>query len=148
MKTLTPVLIAITLAAGLGGCSTGRTIDETPGTLANADGKACSAQMDPTNNDPVYIDIRLDGQGMPYAEQRDCKVYSGTRVTWRSRVRFDIRFKGIAPLADRGRAPLSSAEAYGVYKIRVDVIGPVGTYPYGIEANGHVVDPAIIIRPN
>lgn len=145
MKTMNPPLIAIALAAGLVGCSMSPSTGSAPA-LADVRGmKPCPASGG--DQQPVFIELVLRG-GVPEARQKDCSVKSGADVTWVAEFDFEIVFKGAAPLADGGREPLLSAQAYGHHEKTKKMVGSPGTYPYGIKANGHVVDPAIIIRPN
>jgi len=144
MKTLARPMTAVVLTAGLAGCWMHGSSEPYD---ASADGVPCGSSA----AGPVYIDIDYDNLGMPI-DPGDCSVVDGTQVTWRGPdgepVGFKIQFKSAAPLASRERGELSSVEYGGRYKVVRKINGPAGRYAYAIKANGKVLDPAIIIRPN
>lgn len=140
--TLKVTLMALALVGGLAGCSA----PPRSGAADAADGRPCS---DTVVGGPVYVDVTYAPDGTPI-NPGNCRVASGTEVTWRGPgaepVAFEIRFKAAVPLARGERGLLRAAEAGGRYKVKRTITGPSGRYDYSILANGKELDPAIIIR--
>lgn len=142
------VVAAAALAAGLTGCPRPPGPDGSGSAdLDRADGTRC--RSDTVVAGPVYIDIAYSADGTP-ADPGSCLVDSGTDVTWRgpsgAPVKFEIHFKGTAPLDPGERGILPSARIGERQKVTRKVSGPTGEYKYGIKANDKELDPAIIIR--
>lgn len=100
------------------------------------------------NRQPVSLLISYaPGSGRPSVAMENCTVTAGTVITWQTppgELRpFEIVYKGAA--VGRNEAGVSG----GRYRSRVTA-GAVQVrteFRYGIRANGHDVDPAIIVEP-
>lgn len=134
---------ALAVGIGLAGCASngnGGRLDLVE------DGVRCGL---PAIGGRVHIEIRYAGDGTPSAVPEDCTVAPGTRITWRgpagSATPFVLRFTSASPAGRGEPRELSSGETVDRQKV-VIVAGDIeGRYKYAIEANGIVVDPAIII---
>ncbi|MEG3193131.1 hypothetical protein [Lysobacter sp. D1-1-M9] len=111
-----------------------------------ADGVWCGQSE---SSERVYVDIGYASDGMPSAQPDRCTVRPETHITWRAPVGggpFEIRFSGETPSADLRTRNLSSAPIDSREKAEMTASERAGEYKYLIEANGKVLDPAIIIR--
>lgn len=116
------------------------------------DGISCPARA--IEAKAVYIDVGYDDKGMPYVPgSQTCSVYPGTMITWRTKegeVRpFEIAFKNETPaeIVNLGKRDSGQAIA-GRYKyvITAKYVPRRQSYKYSIFANGHELDPEVIIE--
>lgn len=134
-------VLAVAGALLLGACATGE-----PAVDLARDGPKCGAAPAASR---VHVQVHYDAGGTPVVTPVDCVVAAGTVVTWRGPYQaanaFTILFRGENPApGTRGRLPSKATGARQRVETRVD--GPPGRYKYDVEANGQVLDPAIIIR--
>ena len=134
-------IVALAVGAGLAGCAS-------DGGLwgAEDDGLRCGL---PPIGDRVHVEIRYADDGTPSAVPEECTVAPGTRITWRgpeeTPTPFLLRFTEASPAGRGEPRELPSRETADRQRV-VIIAGEVeGRYKYGIEANGIMVDPAIII---
>lgn len=144
-------IVAIVLSAI--GCSNGAAMQQAVRMVAPpaAEGEMCPSS---DNGRPgpreVYVDIVYAVDGTPSANPNKCFVDNGTTVTWRDppdrTTQFNLVFANSALTGTKGGA-LQSSQAADRYKVAAVMQGrPGDSYKYGIQANGKVVDPAIIIK--
>ena len=130
------VVIVLTVCGGLAGC-------QAPTEQAQAPA-LCAAG---TNDKDVSIQILYDDKGVPRAEPASCTVTSEKKVTWQTadgeKRCFELVFKQGQPGEDAGSGGKDCDK-----KIKMKKVDAETAFPYGIRANGHVVDPEIIIKPN
>lgn len=114
--------------------------------VVTADGVPCSPV--PASG-PVYIRVSYAADGTPQVSTDECAIRSGTDVTWvgpdDEPVQFRIRFKAASPAPD-GAREFDADKTGSTYKVKRTLAGADGSYPYAVIANGHTLDPAIIIR--
>ena len=144
------VLAAAGVAAmfAMTGCESMDTIDSTK---IERDGIACPVASLPVN--AVFIDIVYAADGMPSVRgPQECQVYSGTKITWRT-VRGETRpfrlvFKKEHPAEDDGKRDRGRIDGDRFkYTVVTEKVTTRIAYTYGIIANGHEVDPVVIIDP-
>lgn len=132
------------------GCSCSPDEDRPKGgsvaSTADPDGVACSS--DSSGMGAVFIEIVYASDGTPSSVPDQCHVSQGTPIVFRT-VAGEMRgFVIDFPTASPGRhlrGPQPSGPRGGRQKLDIVADGPLGTYKYDIEANGHIVDPDIII---
>lgn len=97
----------------------------------------------------VYVLIDYNN-GVPAPSPAECMVRPGTKVTWMSETNgateFEIMFKKAIPGEDASGKDLKSRMRGGRQKAWMVANQSVGRHDYGIKANGHDIDPAIIIK--
>ncbi|WP_342315155.1 hypothetical protein [Lysobacter sp. FW306-1B-D06B] len=155
MKTMpcAMALLAIAVVLSVSACSNGAAMQQsvrltTPGA---DDGVVCpSVEEKGAGPKAVYVDIQYAVDGTPSAVPNKCYVDNGTTVTWRDpadrTTQFNLVFSNAGLTGTRGGA-LQAAQAAERYKVAAVIQGrPGDNYKYGIQANGKVVDPAIIIK--
>jgi len=111
---------------------------------------------------PDYIEITYAADGMPVVTPNSCRVTVGATVTWRGpesdNTPFTLRFdgdpgtveKGTPPAGERGMIAMPAsleveAEAGLPREVVITAENP-GDYKYDVDANGHSLDPHIIIE--
>jgi len=111
---------------------------------------------------PDYIEVAYDAGGTPAVTPDSCKVKVGTTVTWRgpasNQTPFTLRFDGNPGSVEKGGPPgdrrsmismsssLEVESESGAYQEVAITAENAGPYKYDVEANGHVLDPHIIIE--
>ena len=132
-------VVAVTGLIALSGC--------TRRVAADADGALCGTQA---GSGPVYIDISYAVDGTPKASPEDCKVAVGTVITWRDppdrTTQFNLVFSTASPAGSDAPLQVAAGSVDSRYKVSITAQGAPGRYKYGIQANGRMIDPAIIIR--
>lgn len=130
-------LMLLTLCCALAACQAPRMEPEDDGTLCGADAK-----------NKVYLDIAYAGDGTPSVTPVACRVVSDGRITWRTAKGetrpFEIVFKGESAGSDDGAGV--EGDRYRK-KLKAKKVDATSEFAYGIRANGHEVDPVIIIDP-
>lgn len=154
-RSLAMALVAIAVVMSAGCAGTGKTTSsaapssESPGVAPDADGIPCPDNAKGPKAVAVYIDIAYALDGTPSANPDQCYVDAGTKITWRDppdkTTAFNVIFSSAPPTAE-GAARLGAMSSAGRYKVTITTYGSAGSYKYGIQANGKLVDPAIIIR--
>jgi hypothetical protein len=143
MKMMT-LLVSGAIGFALTGCETHEW-----STLVQSgpDGALCGT---PGALSAVYIEIHYAGDGTPSAVPDKCTVSPNADITWRGPggdlIPFEIVFPGESPALRDDRPRLPASEDGGRYKVKIKASAKVGTYKYGISANGKEIDPAIIIK--
>lgn len=99
---------------------------------------------------PVTIAIQYARDGRPSADPDSTTVDKGAMITWRTAAGVTSPFtitgeKGHKAWGNGGMQ-LPSHPSGDSQEVKVNAHAAAGKYKYGIEANGHVVDPEIIIR--
>ena len=113
-------------------------------------GGAREASAAKTSEQPATIAIQYDRDGRPSAVPDSCTVDEGAMITWLTAAGVTSPF---TITGDRGRTAwgggmqLPSHPSGDSQEVKVNAHAAPGRYKYGIEANGHVVDPEIIIKP-
>ena len=98
----------------------------------------------------VTIAIQYDRDGRPSAVPDSCTVDEGAMITWLTAAGVTSPF---TITGDRGHPAwgggmqLPSHPSGDSQEVKVNAHAAPGRYKYGIKANGHVVDPEIIIKP-
>ncbi|QSX77236.1 hypothetical protein [Agrilutibacter solisilvae] len=137
------LVIAVPLLAMLAACAR----QPSPPGLAEEDGESCAV---PAHGKKVYIDVAYDGSGRPSVTPDECEVDNGTAIVWRTakdvKGAFEIEFEGESAAGPGAPKRVRSEEKDARQKAQVTSENKVARYKYAIEANGHRVDPAIIIR--
>lgn len=127
----------LTLCCGLAACQAPRVEPEDDGTLCGTDAK-----------NKVYLDIAYAADGTPSVTPVACRVVSDARITWRTAKGetrpFEIVFKGESAGSDDGAGV--EGDRYRK-KLKAKKVDATSEFAYGIRANGHEVDPVIIIDP-
>ena len=140
------LLIALSLSLSLTACTRPA---GPPGQAGEADEDGESCAM-PDHGKKVYIDVTYDGSGRPSVTPDSCEVDNGTDIVWRTAqdviVAFDIDFEGESAAGPDAPKRTKSAESNKRQKVKLTSNNKVARYKYAIEANGHRVDPAIIIK--
>jgi len=97
----------------------------------------------------VEISIAFDADGTPSAQPDSVEVLAGGTITWRSAPGETTPFQILPKLAwEQGHVTGLRSHPQGDCQLLTCGASSVpGTYHYGIEANGKVVDPDIIIKP-
>ena len=106
----------------------------------------------------MHIEILYAADGMPQAHPAECIVRAGTRVTWRTQTgaaAFELEFEGGSPGTDAFAPRLRDQRAFpsrsegGRQKVGISArdVDRETRLKYDVVANGHRLDPAIIIRP-
>lgn len=131
-------VVAVTGLIALSGC--------TRRVTADADGALCGTQA---GTGPVYVDISYAVDGTPKASPEDCQVKVGTVITWRDppdrTTQFNLVFSTASPGGPHAPLQVAAASVDNRYKVSITAQGAPGKYKYGIQANGRMIDPAIII---
>ena len=101
--------------------------------------------------EPVTVTIQYDHDGRPSAAPDSRTVDKGAMITWRTAPGVTSPFtitgtRGHAAWGNGGMQ-LPSHSSGDSQEVKVNAHAAPGRYKYGIEANGHVVDPEIIIKP-
>ena len=116
-----------------------------------AGSEAREASADRVGTQPVTIAIHYDRDGTPSAVPDSCTVDEGAMITWLTAAGMTSPF---TITGERGRTAwggggmqLPSHPSGDRQEVKVNAHAAPGRYKYGITANGHVVDPEIIIRP-
>jgi hypothetical protein len=127
----------LTLCCGLAAC-------QAPRTEPGDDGALC----DTGAKNKVYLDIAYAADGTPSVNPASCTVVSEARITWRTAKGetrpFEIVFKGESAGSDDGAGV--EGDRYRK-KLKARKVDATSEFAYGIRANGHEVDPVIIIDP-
>lgn len=112
---------------------------------------------------PDYIEVTYDADRTPVVTPDSCTVKVGATVTWRGpasdQTPFTLRFDGDPGTVEKGTAPggersmmsrpSSSLEVEsepGLHQEITITAENTGDYKYDVEADGHVLDPHIIIE--
>jgi len=111
---------------------------------------------------PEYIEVTYDAGGTPVVTPDSCSARVGTTITWRGpasdQTPFTLRFEGDPGSVEKGGPPrdrrsrvstsssLEVESESGPYQEVVITAENTGDYKYDVEANGHVLDPHIIIE--
>ena len=137
------IIGALALGIGMTGCASngnGARLDLVE------DGVRCGL---PAIGGRVHVEIRYANDGTPSAVPEECTVAPGTRITWRGpqddATPFVLRFSDASPAGRGEPRELSSRDTADRQKVVIVAGNLEGRYKYGIEANGIMVDPAIII---
>lgn len=99
----------------------------------------------------VTIEIQYDRDGRPSAAPDSCTVEEGAVITWLTAAGVTSPFtitgeRGRTAWGDGGMQ-LPSHPSGDSQEVKINAHAAPGRYKYGIKANGHVVDPEIIIKP-
>lgn len=134
-------MMLLTMCCGLAACQAPMTAI---GDDADGDGDKCTTAP----KKQVHLDIAYAADGMPSVTPESCAVAPEGRITWRTAKGetrpFEIVFKG---------EPAGKSEGAGVEgdryrkKLKAKKVDVRTEFAYGIRANGHEVDPVIIIDP-
>ncbi|MBB1089389.1 hypothetical protein H4F99_12965 [Lysobacter sp. SG-8] len=152
-------LVALGLCTSLAGCS-GCATTPSPAPAASPYGDACPASPSVASS-KVHVRVTFPAPGgPPSTSPASCYVTRGTDVYLVTdegvNVPFAIQFKqaGTSLVAADARNP--SPGTPGVWEgsqagvnrqaLLLEADANPGNYPYNIRANGHTVDPVIIIR--
>ncbi|HSM11364.1 MAG TPA: hypothetical protein VK827_07325 [Lysobacter sp.] len=140
----TGTIAALAVGIGLAGCATHGNVGQWG--AMDEGGARCGL---PPVDGRVFVEIRYAGDGTPSAVPEECTVAPGTRITWRgpegTSTPFVLRFAEASP-AGRGEPRELASEKTDVrQEVMIIARNVKGRYKYGIEANGIMVDPAIII---
>ena len=114
-------------------------------------GGAREASAAKTSTQPATIAIQYDRDGRPSAVPDSCTVDEGAMITWLTAAGVTSPFtitgeQGRTAWGDGGMQ-LPSHPSGDSQEVKVNAHAAPGRYKYGIKANGHVVDPEIIIKP-
>jgi len=114
-------------------------------------GGAREASAAKTSEQPATIAIQYDHDGRPSAVPDSCTVDEGAMITWLTAAGVTSPFtitgeQGRTAWGDGGMQ-LPSHPSGDSQEVKVNAHAAPGRYKYGIKANGHVVDPEIIIKP-
>lgn len=108
---------------------------------------------------PMFVDIimKYAADGTPSADPDPAYVRKGGTITWHTDAGVDAPFEIIPKLAwvsERG----PEADVLGLQshrnnemnwqEVKIGASLIAGTYHYGIGANGKIVDPDVVIKPN
>lgn len=98
----------------------------------------------------VPIAILYGHDGTPSADPDPCEVNEGAMITWRTPDGVTSPFTIIGEKGHtawgNGGMQLPSHPSGDHQEVKVNAHAAPGRYKYGIEANGHTVDPEIIIK--
>lgn len=145
MRSEAKWVLAVVAAGLLGGCQQGSMARvDAPPSASDGDGPACTRGL---QSGRVSILVSYDqGSGAPSVAVDECRVKRGTVITWttmRGETRpFTIFYKGEALGEGRGGV---QGQRYRFMVVARDV-ELTTTFTYGVRANGHVLDPAIIVE--
>ncbi|MFC3717156.1 hypothetical protein ACFONC_13430 [Luteimonas soli] len=110
---------------------------------------------------PDYIEVAYAADGTPVVAPDSCKVKVGATVTWRGpasdQTPFTLRFDGDPGSVEKGTPPRDRRSMISTSSLEVEsepglhqevaiTAENTGDYKYDVEANGHVLDPHIIIE--
>ena len=111
---------------------------------------------------PDYIEVTYSANGTPVVAPESCKVKVGTAVTWRGPASddtpFTLRFDGDPGSVEKGKPPggghsmiampasLEVVSESGLHQEVTITAENAGDYKYDVDANGHSLDPHIIIE--
>ena len=107
---------------------------------------------------PAFVDILIKyaEDGTPSADPDRAYVRKGGTITWHTEVGVEVPFEILPKVAwidERGPSldvlALQSQPNKEMHyqQVRIGASSIVGTYPYGIRANGITVDPDVVIKP-
>ena len=112
---------------------------------------ASAARVGTQPTQPVTIAIQYDRDGRPSAVPDSCTVDEGAMITWLTTAGvtspFTITGEPGRTAWGEGGMQLPSHPSGDSQEVKVNAHAAPGRYKYGIKANGHVVDPEIIIKP-
>ncbi len=111
---------------------------------------------------PEYINVTYAADGTPVVAPDSCKVKIGATVTWRGpesdKTPFTLRFNGDPGTVEKGTptgggqsmiatpASLEVDSEPGLHQEVTITAENAGDYKYDVDANGHSLDPHIIIE--